>query len=68
MLLNELMSELIKLNVKKNRGNKVKQLVKAAAKVSNPTWKGPKDGQPGNVEAEVSAAKPEDMGHFSGTQ
>jgi hypothetical protein len=66
MLLNEIMSELVKLNIKKNRGKNVKKLVQAAAKCSNPSWKGPRDGQPGNTITDVAAPKPEDMGHFSG--
>jgi len=66
MLLNEIMSDLIKLNVKKNRGKLVGKLSKAAAKCSNPSWKGPRDGQPGNAMTDITAAKPEDQGHFSG--
>lgn len=67
MLLNEIMNELIKADLKKNRGQLVRKLVKAASKSANPTFKGAPYA-PGQAVTDVTAAKPEDMGHFSGMQ
>lgn len=65
MLLSEIMVDLVKLNLRKNKGKNIKKLVKAASQAANPVFKGAPYA-PGQALSDITTAKPEDMGHFSG--